>query len=329
MDFKITPILDSNKIIDKAFRRAAKKEKTGKNRLESVKKTTMVKLKTCSKVIESTLKRYEREFPSFEHLPEFYREIIDITLDIDKLKHSLGAMNWARRNTKRNFMESVRKVAKMSDPQEITKERKHAYGRASSFMNQISEELEFLEDARKKLNSLPDIRTDIPTAVVAGYPNVGKSLLVSKISSGKPKIARYPFTTQEVGIGHFFVDGIKCQLIDTPGLLDRPTEERNEIEMQAVKALESLADLIIFLYDPTGTCGYPMEKQVNLHREIQETFSNVKIIVVHNKLDLIEEQKEGLYISALEENNLDALEDLLGKEIKLIYKSKNSITDVR
>ncbi len=321
MDFKITPILNADQLLDKAFGRASKIDKRGKDKVDSKKKTTSMKLNSISDTLEDTLKRYEKEFPSIDMLPEFYYEIIDITVGVDKLKNSLGALNWARRRIKRTIMESAREIPSKEEVDEINKIRKKAYARTASFLNQIDEDLKFLEDARKKLNSLPDINTEDPTVAVAGYPNVGKSELVTKISSGKPKIAVYPFTTQEVEIGHFYLGYQKCQLIDTPGLLDRPEEERNKIEMQAVKALESLADIIIYIYDPTETCGYPMKAQEALFDDIKKHLSEVQFIEVENKSDISVSDSDRLKISALNEDNLEDLKE----KIKELLEDKYPI----
>ncbi len=320
MEFRITTVLNADQLIDKAFLRASKVSKSGKGHTEKIKNTTLAKLNTVSKAIESTLKRLEKEFPSFENLPPFYQEVIDIVLDTDRLKKSLGALNWARRRIKRVLMETARKVSKTSETGEMDVLRKKAYARTASFLKQINDDLEFLQDARTKLNSLPDIRTDIPTAVIAGYPNVGKSLLVSKLSTGRPKVAVYPFTTQEVGIGHFMVDVYKCQLVDTPGLLDRTEEERNEIEMQAVSALKHLANLIVFVFDPSGTCGYPLEDQIALAEDIRRDFPDVEMIEVANKSDIGTEMPGRISVSAMTGSNLDELESKLAEKIKFIYK---------
>ena len=77
----------------------------------------------------------------------------------------------------------------------------------------------------------------------------------------------------------------RYQIIDTPGLLDRPLTERNEIELQAISALRHLADVILFIIDPSETCGYEIERQLNLLEEIRREF-RVPILVVSNKCDL-------------------------------------------
>ncbi|MFP4608834.1 MAG: GTPase, partial [Candidatus Aenigmatarchaeota archaeon] len=203
MDFNITPVLKAEQLLDKAFGRASKKVEQGNNTLERKKKTVSAKLNSIAHTIEDTLGRYEEEFPTLDALPEFYFEVIDITIGIDRLKKSIGAVNWGKRRVKRTMMKAAREVVSEEDIEEIEKIRKKAYARTDSFLKQVDEDLKFLEEARKKLNSLPDIKEDHPTVAVAGYPNVGKSELVSRLSTGKPKIATYPFTTKEVGIGHF------------------------------------------------------------------------------------------------------------------------------
>jgi nucleolar GTP-binding protein len=70
-------------------------------------------------------------------------------------------------------------------------------------------------------------------------------------------------------------------------LLDRSIEERNPIEKQAVLALRYLADVVLFVFDPSETCGYGREAQINIYREVKREFPNV--VPVLNKVDLLTE----------------------------------------
>ena len=62
-------------------------------------------------------------------------------------------------------------------------------------------------------------------------------------------------------------------MVDTPGLLDRPMEKRNDIEMQAISALENFGSLVLFLIDESEKCGTSIEEQHNLLEEILRVVS--------------------------------------------------------
>lgn len=57
------------------------------------------------------------------------------------------------------------------------------------------------------------------------------------------------------------------QVLDTPGILDRPLEERNTIEMQSITALAHLRAAVLYLVDLSEQCGYSLAQQAALfHR---------------------------------------------------------------
>ena len=94
--------------------------------------------------------------------------------------------------------------------------------------------------------------------------------------------------------------------MDTPGLLDRELEKRNKIELQGLAALEHIADLLVFVFDPTETCGYSMETQNNLLAHIKTTFTEVPIIEASNKTDL-GTAGPGIQISARDNIGMETL----------------------
>jgi nucleolar GTP-binding protein len=56
-------------------------------------------------------------------------------------------------------------------------------------------------------------------------------------------------------------------VLDTPGILDRPLEERNTIEMQSITALAHLRCAVLYLVDISEQCGYSLAQQADLfHR---------------------------------------------------------------
>ena len=152
----------------------------------------------------------------------------------------------------------------------------------------------------------------MPTAVVAGSPNVGKSALVARLSSAEPEVASYPFTTKAVTVGHFYHRRHAYQLVDTPGILDRPLEERNPIELRALAAIEHLDAVLLFLIDPSEECGAPVEEQEALLESVRARFPEEEFILVETKADLVRRDLEGrMSVSAVTGEGVEALRDHL------------------
>lgn len=313
---QIPTVLSSDEMLDKAFRRAKKIKVTDQKGLNRDKAEATGKINSIGNTLAAGLNKYVRAFPSIDQLHPFERELIDVVISVDKLKHALGAIDWARKtieHVKKEERNAIKKTAVRGDVQKI---QNAAYGRISSVMNRIEKELTFLMDARHKLKAIPDIRTDEPIVVIAGAPNVGKSLLVSQISSGKPEIASYPFTTKKVSIGHMNLNRRRIQVMDTPGLLDRPLEERNPIELQAIAALEHLEGIFVFMFDASESCGYSLQTQKNLLQNMQARFPEKDFVLVNNKSD-IRTSEIGIQISAKNNAGIDVLINEIEKTLKI------------
>jgi nucleolar GTP-binding protein len=144
--------------------------------------------------------------------------------------------------------------------------------------------------------------------VVAGYPNVGKSSFVNAVTNATNETAAYPFTTRGVDLGHFERDHVRYQLVDTPGLLDRPADERNDVESQAVSALTHLADAVLVIVDPSGYAGYPIDVQLELRDALDAEF-DVPVLTVANKADLDGDVAADVHTSVTEGEGVEAALD--------------------
>ncbi|MBW2979018.1 50S ribosome-binding GTPase [Candidatus Woesearchaeota archaeon] len=276
--------------IDVAFSRANKRagqqrSKLKGKKLNRMKKSRIMELDKIATVRITLINQMDKilnSYPQTAHLDIFYLELVKSTLDYYMLKKSLGALNWVKKQITVLFKKYNEKIKKSQKLEYINKYRNEFYGRAVSVLKQVKKNLEYLEHARKVMRDYPSIKTGMPTIVIAGYPNVGKSTLLRKLTSAKPAVASYPFTTKKIMLGYL---GKKIQFIDTPGLLDRPIGKRNQIERQAILALKHLAEKMIFMLDPSETCGYEIKDQIKLMNEMKKSL-RVETIVVLNKIDL-------------------------------------------
>src|SRR3989454_10185340 len=285
--FEPPRVLSAQALLDKAFRRATKAT-TGKGRTreERTKNLEVAKVQAAGDVLANTIETYIKGFPSLDRIPPFYRELIEATIGVAALRKNLAGVDWGRKKVLELARGFARRIQAAHGTTAVGAVRREAFGRFSSVIEQISANLEGLEEARRPLKNFPDIDPENPTIVVAGYPNVGKSAFVARVSTAKPRVAPYPFTTQGVLVGHFDVGYTRFQILDTPGLLDRPMDRRNPMERQAIAALAHVAGAVVFILDPSETCGYELSVQQHLLDTVRELFPAAQILVVENKADL-------------------------------------------
>ena len=285
----IPTVLTVEELLDKAFSKAKKAGDAvvDRDRIYRTRKQMTRMVGSAGDSLSATLREWVRRWPSLDKMSSFDVAMVEAAVGCDDYRQSLGACQWAAQKCVEISQQNAKKLRRMVNLPPMHETRREAYGRSCSIMGRIEKNLDFLREARDTLRALPMIDSTEPCLVVAGAPNVGKSALIASMSTGKPEIAAYPFTTKQLHVGHFTNRRMKYQLVDTPGLLDRPMEERNHIEMQAIAALEHVGDLCLFLMDPSESGGTSMEIQTNLLNEVASLLPQTPLIVIDGKGDLI------------------------------------------
>ncbi len=151
---------------------------------------------------------------------------------------------------------------------------------------QLGEEKEFILE----LKLIADVG-------LVGFPNVGKSTLISKISAAKPAIADYPFTTLVPNLGVVDMDELRSFVIaDIPGLIEG-AHRGHGLGTKFLKHVER-TKILLHLVDVSPYTGRnPVQDFKTVLKEI-EAFSPRLVerhqILAANKIDLLEEKKGGL-----------------------------------
>jgi len=165
--------------------------------------------------------------------------------------------------------------------------KKAALGRMATIMKRQASNLTYLEQVRQHLSRLPTIDPYSRTIIICGFPNVGKSSFINKITRADVEVQPYAFTTKSLYVGHTDYKYLRWQVIDTPGILDHPLEERNVIEMQAITALAHLRACVLYFMDISEQCGHSLEEQIQLFESIKPLFTNKPLILAINKIDIL------------------------------------------
>lgn len=293
VNFQSLPTVeDSQFYLDKAFSRAKKRSdvlissRTRKTDGDALKKR--VSHEKIMMVHDNLIKDLDfiiDKYPSFDSLPEFYAELTRVQLDIDVMRKSLGRLQGVTTKIDELARMSLEKIRTTDKGDQAQKVATQFYGRVSSLFKQLNPAFKTIESGRRILTTFPALKDDCYTIALAGFPNVGKSTLLSKMTSSRPKIANYAFTTKILNVGYYKEGYIDMEVVDTPGTLAR-FETMNPIEQQAYLCLKYVADVIVMIFDPTDS--YPLEDQEILLENIKE--HDKPIIIYISKTDIADKE---------------------------------------
>ncbi len=178
---------------------------------------------------------------------------------------------------------------------------------------------------------------------IIGYPSVGKSMLISVVSSARPKIAPYPFTTLIPNLGVVHAGGRRFVLCDVPGLIEGASEGKG-LGDQFLRHIERCGILLhlldlsrAFTAEGNLDASALIQDYRTIRKELRAyspTLTKKKEIVVVNKIDLVREDLTPLLqalrrkkvpvdtvISAATKNGTDAL---MKKLLPLVLEARQA-----
>ena len=307
---KITVVPPSKDFIDIVLSKTQRKTPTvihKQYRIGRIRHFYMRKVKFAQQTFHDKLTMILTEFPKLEEVHPFYADLMNVLYDKDHYKLALGQINTARHLVD-NVAKDYTRLLKYGDSLYRCKQlKKAALGRMCTIMKRQKQSLEYLEQVRQHLSRLPSIDPNTRTLLICGFPNVGKSSFINKITRADVEVQPYAFTTKSLYVGHTDYKYLRWQVVDTPGILDHSLEDRNTIEMQAITALAHLRAAVLYVMDVSEQCGHSLEQQLELFNNIKPLFANKPLMVCVNKIDVLKldeltEDKQNIFEEFKSEN---------------------------
>lgn len=162
---------------------------------------------------------------------------------------------------------------------------------------------------------------------LVGFPNAGKSTLLSAISAAKPKIADYPFTTMEPSLGIVDYRGDRSFVMaDIPGIIEGASEGKG-LGLRFLRHIERNAVLLFMVPADSDDIKHDYEVLLNEVREFNPELADKSRVLAISKSDMLDDElrteiaKElpddlpSVFISAVTGQGIAELKDLLWREI--------------
>lgn len=162
---------------------------------------------------------------------------------------------------------------------------------------------------------------------LVGFPNAGKSTLLSAISAAKPKIANYPFTTLEPNLGIVsYREGKSFVMADIPGIIEGASEGKG-LGLRFLRHIERNSLLLFMVPADTDDIAHEYHVLLNELEQFNPDMLDKQRVLAVTKCDLIDQELmdmlEGslpddlphVFISGVSGLGLQQLKDILWKEL--------------
>ncbi|CCG84272.1 protein of unknown function [Taphrina deformans PYCC 5710] len=284
------------------------------------------KIKFTQDTFSEKLQSILDEFPKLNDIHPFHQDLLNVLYDRDHLKIALSQLSTAKHLIEQVSRDYVRLIKYGDSLYRCKQLKRAALGRMATILRgRAKDSLVYLEQVRQHLGRLPAIDTNTRTLILCGYPNVGKSSFINKITRADVDVQPYAFTTKSLFVGHMDYKYLRWQVIDTPGILDHPLEEMNTIEMQSITAMAHLRACILYFMDLSEQCGYSVAAQVQLFNSIRPLFANKPVMLVVNKIDVMRPED-------LDPENQALIQSIVDSGVQMVQSScfnDQGVMDVR
>lgn len=173
---------------------------------------------------------------------------------------------------------------------------------------------------------------------LVGFPNAGKSTLLSALSSAKPKIANYPFTTMEPSLGIVsYHDHKSFVMADIPGIIEGASEGKG-LGLRFLRHIERNSLLLFMVPGDTDDIKHEYEVLLNELRQFNPELLDKKRVLAITKSDLLDDELinmlrdtlptdvPSVFISAVTGKGLNELKDILWSELNSESNKLQEIT---
>jgi len=285
---RLAAVPSASELVDIVLMRTQRKTPTVVHpgyKITRIRSFYMRKVKFTQQTISERLGAIVQDFPRLDDVHPFHSDLMGVLYDRDHYKLALGQLNTCKKLCETVTRDYVRLIKYADSLYRCKSLKVAALGRMMTLLKRQRASLGYLEEVRKHLGRLPALDPSARTLLVCGFPNVGKSSFMNKVTRAEVEVQPYAFTTKSLYVGHMDHRYLRWQVIDTPGILDHELEKRNVIEMQAVTALAHLPCAVLFFVDVSEQCGYTIEQQSSLFHSIRALFADKQLVLVANKTD--------------------------------------------
>ncbi len=252
-----------------------------------IKDLELRRLEVVFNVVYSRLQEIAK-LPKLDEMSDFHRVLVENFVGAN-YEAALKRVRRALKLIREFWNEYKLLIISAQDAREASRYRREGSGRILSVVRRLKQDLEILRKVHRELLHTHIISEGLPVVVIAGIPSSGKSTLVKRLSTAKPEVAPYPFTTRNIIVGKTRHKGIEFYVVDTPGILERPRSQQNEIERKALAAISTLPDVIVYLFDPSDERIQDIDEQIMLLRDIYTNIirkRDIGLIIAVNKIDI-------------------------------------------